>query len=553
MTEEKSYCRLCAEATSNNQLLAAEDVDGINFKILKKMQWINVDVSNDLLPNAICFACFDSLERTWIFLHNVRAAQKKLAKIFSCDNNVHTTNEDVGRPVDCDWEVLTAANVKEESEVPTNNFENERAAEKKLAHILSCDNRVHTPNEDAGRPIDCEWEVLTAANVKEESDEPTNNFEDEMLIEINEIKIEKTSDIETDSDIPLLQTRVKKKKKKKKLKNIVHITSEDITWDDYTSLCANCDAQCMTIAALRSHSLEKHARCFVSKCLICAKISSNYRLLINHARSHNQMLNYHCEYCNKYIPSISELKKHRNTAHQHVYKTYCHNCGEKFDTPESLEDHMIAYSNSYKKCGRRSTKIRPHNLKCDMCSRDFKSLSNLIQHKKVHMERTRDFGCHKCGKMFFTKGALVNHLAIHEEVRPHKCEYCPLAFRARGNLQAHLVLHSGSKPFVCEQCGKSFRMKRHLKSHSIMHTDLMPYACEFCNKLFRFKTRLNLHLRQHTGAKPYNCIQCQRDFTNGSNFKKHMKRRHNIDISKKKKYTIVDKPDEKIESEEGKA
>lgn len=310
-----------------------------------------------------------------------------------------------------------------------------------------------------------------------------------------------------------------------------------LSWECYMCRCANCDALFKNIQSLRLHALQIHTCCCVFKCPDCGKVIANFKTFINHVRSHKKLLQYFCEYCNKHFTHTQYVKRHLASVHRDAYLSTCQNCGASFESEELLQDHLLIYGKGYKK-NRKREKFE-FDLKCEHCNKEFKSRSNLQQHKLVHTQRSRDFSCHVCGKMFFTKGTLSTHMSTHEDTKPFKCEYCPMAFRARGNLQSHISLHSGAKPFVCEQCGKSFRVKRHLKSHSIVHTDLMPYVCEFCNKPFRFKTRLNLHLRQHTGAKPYTCVYCQRDFTNGSNFKKHMKRRHNVDTSKKRYNNIV--------------
>ncbi|XP_052754305.1 gastrula zinc finger protein XlCGF26.1-like [Galleria mellonella] len=509
--QDETYCRLCAEPTPTDQLISSDGDVGKNSKICTKMLWINIDM-NSPLPNAICFSCFDMLERTWQFLHNVRTAQQKLNEIFAKKSEDATATStktdstlDTGKPVNKDWEEFQDTKLEVKDESPIDNLQ-----------IITVD-----PNSL-------------------------------MDVDLNIIKTERDSDDDvevlgdgfdsTDSDIPL-QLSVKKKKLKKTKKSSEKLANQEIdevtlSWDNYMCRCANCDAQCKNMSLLRLHSLHIHSCCCVFKCSDCGKAIGSFRNFINHVRVHNKVLRYYCEFCNKRFTRSAYTKKHRNTVHRDAYLTMCGNCGASFDTHEQLKDHILIYSKSLKK---RTLKREngETDLRCNHCNKEFKSRSNLVQHKLVHTERRRDFSCHVCGKMFYTKGTLGTHMMTHEDTKPYKCEFCPMAFRARGNLQSHVSLHSAAKPFVCEQCGKSFRVKRHLKSHSIVHTDLMPYECEYCHKAFRFKTRLNLHLRQHTGAKPYTCIYCQRDFTNGSNFKKHMKRRHNIDTSKKKYNNIV--------------
>lgn len=527
--KEQTYCRLCAEPTLKDELISPEENVAITSKIVTKLLWINIDFTRtSALPTTICFSCFDLLERTWNFLHNVRTAQEKLSSIFlpqnpkenstSGNENQPDNQSNAGKPVNTNWEEFqdTKLDIKED---PDNNLEVMTTVDPKS--LLNLDITVKTERLN-----------------DEDPEDPDFAMEDEGF---------NTSD----SDLPL-RSREKKKKIKKKRKIIYdsEISTEDLlknetdavpldiptlntTWEEYSCRCGNCDALFKNITSLRQHSVQIHSTCATYKCAECGKVVSTYKSFIGHARKHRKSLRYCCEYCNK---QFAYIKKHINSTHGDICLSTCDYCGAVFEDEEQLQDHLILYAKGkgHKKTRKKS---REDDLKCQDCNKVFKSHSNLQQHRLVHTERSREFSCHVCGKMFFTKGTLCTHMNTHEDMKPYKCEFCPMAFRARGNLQSHISLHSGAKPFVCEQCGKSFRVKRHLKSHSIVHTDLMPYICEYCNKPFRFKTRLNLHLRQHTGVKPYTCVYCRRDFTNGSNFKKHMKRRHNVDMPKRK-YTV---------------
>ncbi|XP_041983282.1 zinc finger protein 23-like [Aricia agestis] len=539
MAEEETYCRLCAEPTPINQLISPDEDVAINSKISTKLSWINIDISSkNSLPKTICFSCFDLLERTWSFLQNARDAQEKLSSIFikkpSKDNSnrtrrSHTSNSNTnipGKPVDSDWEEFQE---------------------------LKVEVKVEKVDTDGNAPV-CSRKLKKSSPLSVKSEDDSDEFNPNNFVSDSD------SHDSSDSDVPLEVTAKKKKSRKKTvneelvmLEDIkseipLEILASNITWENQPCQCAKCDAQCENITILQLHSQQIHDQCCSFKCLECSYVIKTFKAFIRHMRTHNNALRHCCEYCNKLFILTSELRQHRSKLHSGALKMKCKKCGLKFDSVEDLKAHKLIYGSS----GRRNNKAKPLSeldLKCRDCDKVFKSKSNLQQHKQVHTARTRNFSCHVCGKMFFTKGTLGSHILTHNDAKPFKCDYCPLAFRARGNLMSHISLHSGTKPFVCEQCGKSFRVKRHLKSHSIVHTDLMPYTCEYCNKSFRFKTRLNLHLRQHTGAKPYKCVYCHRDFTNGSNYKKHMKRRHNIDTSKQKFDNIVpdkEEPDIKV-------
>ncbi|XP_023949104.1 gastrula zinc finger protein XlCGF57.1-like [Bicyclus anynana] len=508
----KRYCRLCAELRPIVQMMSPDKEVVDSSKIITKLSWINIDISTrNGLPNTICYACLELLERTWSFLNNVRTAQEKLQAIFLSKTNENVLEVEVekktyeqelpGKPVDENWEIFQE--LKREIKIENLN-ENVPTLFPSNTVVISHENQV---------------------SIKLETDSDGRD----IIIDSNDDYDRLSS---SDSDVPLkncLKQKKSRKHKKSKNQSDSQPIPVNVSWDDQPCICAKCDIRCQNVTILQLHSLQIHDSCCVYKCTQCSKVLPGFRSFIRHMRTHNKELRHCCEFCN-WTFSLSDLSSHKMKYHKLIYNTKCYQCGSNFDSPEELEEHK----NLFNKRGNLKKVLKmdePKVHKCDKCGKEFKSRANLCQHKYTHLDRTKDFACHVCGKMFFTKGALCTHLVVHEDKRPFKCNHCPLAFRAKGNLISHMSLHSGLKPFICEQCGKSFRVKRHLMSHSIVHTDLRPYVCEYCNKSFRFKTRLNLHLRQHTGVRPYRCIYCQRDFTNGSNYKKHMKRRHGIDTS----------------------
>ena len=55
---------------------------------------------------------------------------------------------------------------------------------------------------------------------------------------------------------------------------------------------------------------------------------------------------------------------------------------------------------------------------------------------------------------------------VHEGLRPHQCELCGKAFFSKSYLGQHIRrTHEGHKDFICESCGKDYRNKKHLVMH----------------------------------------------------------------------------------------
>ena len=87
--------------------------------------------------------------------------------------------------------------------------------------------------------------------------------------------------------------------------------------------------------------------------------------------------------------------------------------------------------------GRTGQKTTSSERTCGVCGLVFSSHRDVILHNRTHTEKTKDFGCHLCGKYF----------------------------AQRTTLKQHLVIHSGEKNFCCDVCGKRFALKIYLRTH----------------------------------------------------------------------------------------
>lgn len=243
-----------------------------------------------------------------------------------------------------------------------------------------------------------------------------------------------------------------------------------------------------------------------------------------------------CHYCDE--PVNEDLLSTHIKEHFSKNQVSCNMCGEILKNNESLQKHLGEYNSTKPKRKprrKRGTPLTIEDLTCKLCKKVYKNPNSLRDHMKIHTnDRKRNYACDRCGKMFYSKGTLTSHIMAHDQIRPHICRICNKSFLFPNMLRRHVDMHSGVKPFSCEQCGRCFRLQYQLNAHKIVHTDSMPHVCQYCNKAFRFKQILKNHERQHTGAKPYSCQSCGMEFTNWSNYNKHMKRRHNLDTSKKK-------------------
>ena len=55
---------------------------------------------------------------------------------------------------------------------------------------------------------------------------------------------------------------------------------------------------------------------------------------------------------------------------------------------------------------------------------------------------------------------------MHIGEKPYECEICSKAFRSSSDLTRHKRLHTGEKPFSCDVCQKSFAESSSLSKHN---------------------------------------------------------------------------------------
>lgn len=77
------YCRLCAESKDPDEIITniTDDENLTERKLMVCCQW-NLENTTQKLPQDVCTACSDKLEKCWIFAQNVKLAQIKLEQMF---------------------------------------------------------------------------------------------------------------------------------------------------------------------------------------------------------------------------------------------------------------------------------------------------------------------------------------------------------------------------------------------------------------------------------------------------------------------------------------
>jgi len=114
------------------------------------------------------------------------------------------------------------------------------------------------------------------------------------------------------------------------------------------------------------------------------------------------------------------------------------------------------------------------------------------------------------------------------------CDVCQKFFQRKGDLKRHEKLHTGEKPHVCVDCGKAFAQFTGLKTHRNVHTGAKPHECSQCGARFGDPSSCARHKREtHMHPEGYQCFApgCRTKIKRRSAFMKHVKAKHDIDLS----------------------
>uniref|UniRef100_A0A182T9L9 Transcription factor grauzone n=1 Tax=Anopheles maculatus TaxID=74869 RepID=A0A182T9L9_9DIPT len=193
-------------------------------------------------------------------------------------------------------------------------------------------------------------------------------------------------------------------------------------------------------------------------------------------------------------------------------------------------------------------------LECEICSAPLESFVTLLDHYRQEHSTRGYVRC--CGKQFFRRYILVDHIAAHrgstrceicqktyktkrylllhiakshssEEERPFKCTKCHISYPKQYLLRAHELLHVQQQ---CQICQKVLSNNQSLKVHiAQMHSDDGNHICDTCGKVFRTKLAMERHINEHQGldmVERLQCEYCKKWFSGKYNLNKHIRFLH---------------------------
>lgn len=207
------------------------------------------------------------------------------------------------------------------------------------------------------------------------------------------------------------------------------------------------------------------------QCSRCGQRFERYRMLCAHMHTHAPAFRYTCAHCAQSFERRSKLWLHQR---RHRVKGRCYSCaqcGLQFRFFSSYKEHVFEHAGQ-----------RPYA--CPLCPETFIQEESLHAHQYESHQLSQSLKCDVCSKTFSSLRNLVKHSLLHNGSTSHVCLLCGLAFTNTRALQQHLNTHAGyhglplpdlplkplSFPHQCKRCKACFSTGDLLYAHQICHS-----------------------------------------------------------------------------------
>ncbi|XP_034488097.1 zinc finger protein weckle-like [Drosophila innubila] len=171
---------------------------------------------------------------------------------------------------------------------------------------------------------------------------------------------------------------------------------------------------------------------------------------------------FECEVCGKRYYVLKPYEKHLK-----------HGCGKNKEVDKKHLKHGCVKNKEldkkHLKHGSGKNKEMDKNMYCELCKKTLSSLSYMRKHIKSVHSTDNPHACDVCSKHFRTIAHLNNHRVVHSEDWKIKCDVCGAPFSNSKNLKRHLVSHLKLRPYVCNYCDKSFSKNAVIRAHILKH------------------------------------------------------------------------------------
>ncbi|XP_066918588.1 uncharacterized protein [Clytia hemisphaerica] len=217
--------------------------------------------------------------------------------------------------------------------------------------------------------------------------------------------------------------------------------------------CDKCSRLFKNIANFKRHQRRGCDLAKTFHCIICSASFTQKANLKVHLKTHLNIRDFKCQYCDRLFSRNTFLKNHIMSVHDKEKPFVCHECGKTFSRMDSMKRHASLH--------------KERSAQCNYCGMTYHTLNNLNMHVKRSHSNNEEMLEDKCRLCFGTFKDIKNHMFyLHQKKPLEKCNICHKSFR---NLVNHMRSHEHKRKDsreVCKICHKSFiSLNGHMKKH----------------------------------------------------------------------------------------
>lgn len=278
-------------------------------------------------------------------------------------------------------------------------------------------------------------------------------------------------------------------------------------------------------------------------CLVCKTSSSDAKELEKHFGNHDssEISRFPCHLCKLKFLKFATLERHQQLVH--LKRSSCvvnryfnelnqlreesRNTSEEQKEVSADNDEADGLFKDEDSCEGESlsgTKdLEIYKCSFDECQKTFKYQTSLIMHGRCVHSDERPFICDICSKTFKTRSNLNVHIKMHNNQRNHPCKICDQSFFTSSHLKAHVKVHLKDAKYKCSvlDCGKMFIHQSSFKKHQNFHSGVKNHHCTICQRYFAQVCHLREHLKIHTNERNHKCQLCEKTFRRADTLRIH--------------------------------
>ena len=159
-------------------------------------------------------------------------------------------------------------------------------------------------------------------------------------------------------------------------------------------------------------------------------------------------MSYQCKDCSSTFTTCNQMIRHTYSPDNRCKEILCSCCGSDFNCSKLLGKHIV--KSPFITCNEMirhtySSANQCGEIKCSCYGSDFDCPKLLHKHIVTHE--------------YEKKSHVINNPSICGNITFYTCMFCPKQFKSISALNKHIRVHTGSRPFRCYLCGDRFKQK----------------------------------------------------------------------------------------------